>query len=78
MLPRHGKAGTGRSMPPHELRAVHSRSVAHHLLPSTVDYRGTGADSPVKDQAACGSCWVSFQALGDLCVLTRFCKRSWE
>ena len=31
---------------------------AGHLLPSTVDYRGTPADSPVKDQAACGSCWV--------------------
>lgn len=30
-----------------------------HLLPSYVDWRGTPADSPVKDQAACGSCWVS-------------------
>lgn len=32
---------------------------AAHLLPSYVDWRGTPADSPVKDQAACGSCWVS-------------------
>ena len=58
MLPRHGRAGSGRSLPPHELRGVHEASVARHLLPATVDYRGTGADSPVKDQAACGSCWV--------------------
>ena len=58
MLPRHGRAGSGRSPPPHELRGVHEASVARHLLPATVDFRGTGADSPVKDQAACGSCWV--------------------
>ena len=62
MLPRHGMAGSGRSLPPHELRAVHVAS-QDHLLPSTVDYRGTGADSPVKDQAACGSCWVGFLAI---------------
>ena len=58
MLPRHGKGGPQRSLPPHELRAIHKASVPHHLLPSTVDYRGTQADSPPKDQAACGSCWV--------------------
>lgn len=27
-------------------------------LPKHVDYRGTGADPGVKDQAACGSCWT--------------------
>jgi len=29
-----------------------------HLLPATLDYRGTILDSPVKDQASCGSCWT--------------------
>ena len=28
------------------------------MVPSTVDWRGNGADSPVKYQAAYGSCWV--------------------
>ena len=38
---------------------VHQPALAKTMLPSTVDWRGTPADSPVKDQAACGSCWVS-------------------
>ncbi|EIE25566.1 cysteine proteinase [Coccomyxa subellipsoidea C-169] len=37
---------------------LHKPTLAKHLLPSTVDWRGTPADSPVKDQAACGSCWA--------------------
>ena len=39
---------------------VHRPALTKTMLPSTVDWRGTPADSPVKDQAACGSCWVSF------------------
>jgi len=34
-------------------------------LPSSVDWRGTAADSPVKDQAMCGSCWA-FGTIGAL------------
>jgi cathepsin L len=32
-------------------------------IPTSVDWRGTGADSGVKDQANCGSCWC-FGAVG--------------
>ena len=38
---------------------LHTPALNRTMLPSTVDWRGTPADSPVKDQAACGSCWVS-------------------
>ena len=38
---------------------LHTPALNKTMLPSTVDWRGTPADSPVKDQAACGSCWVS-------------------
>ncbi len=37
---------------------VHVPTVPAHMLPSTVDWRGTLADSPPKDQGMCGSCWV--------------------
>ena len=37
---------------------LHAPTVAPAMLPATVDWRGTLVDSPVKDQAACGSCWV--------------------
>lgn len=37
----------------------HQPTVAQHMLPNGVDWRGTDADSPVKNQAACGSCWVT-------------------
>jgi len=41
-----------------EPTAVHVPTVPFHLLPPTVDWRGSPADSPVKNQGACGSCWV--------------------
>ena len=34
-------------------------------LPTTLDWRGSPADSPVKDQAMCGSCWA-FGTIGGL------------
>eukprot|EP00879_Flechtneria_rotunda_P007527 GHRR01007896.1.p1 GENE.GHRR01007896.1~~GHRR01007896.1.p1 ORF type:complete len:555 (+),score=166.79 GHRR01007896.1:1913-3577(+) len=34
-------------------------------LPKHVDWRGTGADNAVKDQATCGSCWA-FSATGTM------------
>lgn len=36
-----------------------------HMLPSTVDWRGSPADSVIKDQAMCGSCW-SFAAVAPM------------
>jgi len=45
--------------------AVHQAVVPAHMLPSGVDWRGTPNDSPVKNQAACGSCWA-FGAVGAL------------
>ena len=40
--------------------AVHQATLPMHMLPTVVDWRGTEADSPVKNQAACGSCWVCY------------------
>ncbi|KAK9819683.1 hypothetical protein WJX72_001073 [[Myrmecia] bisecta] len=64
MLPNRGKPRPPL-WPEGQQPAVHERRVAGHMLPSTLDWRHTGADSPVKDQAACGSCWA-FGAIGSL------------
>lgn len=37
---------------------LHDSKLPMHMLPSTVDWRGSGADTPIKDQAMCGSCWA--------------------
>jgi hypothetical protein len=37
---------------------VYKKRFERKHLPKQVDYRGTGADPGVKDQAACGSCWT--------------------
>eukprot|EP00967_Tisochrysis_lutea_P067984 scaffold88945_cov19-Tisochrysis_lutea.AAC.1 len=34
------------------------RALRDEQLPASVDWRGTPADGPVKDQASCGSCWA--------------------
>jgi len=73
MLPKkqqRGKRGTSvliennkenKIMDKHELPYEPLTSIA--ALPSEIDWRGTGADSGVKDQANCGSCWA-FGAVG--------------
>lgn len=66
MLPNHGRqrerAHANESLLSHQ----HVREVAPHLVPKTLDWRGTGADSPVKDQAMCGGCWVRALSLPTL------------
>ena len=37
---------------------LHKPTMPAYMLPAAVDWRGTPADSPVKDQGMCGSCWV--------------------
>ncbi|KAK9812379.1 hypothetical protein WJX73_006336 [Symbiochloris irregularis] len=43
----------------------HVRTVPAHMVPNTLDWRGSPADSPVKDQAMCGGCWA-FGAVASL------------
>ncbi len=59
VLPTRGRAEE-RPSPLADGRAVrlHAPALPPAMLPAAVDWRGTPADSPVKDQAACGSCWV--------------------
>lgn len=59
MLPRHGQARgltLGRHSGAGEL--PYERLAPKWRLPTAVDWRGTGADGVVKDQATCGSCWA--------------------
>ncbi|MEW5318355.1 MAG: hypothetical protein WDW38_009581 [Sanguina aurantia] len=42
---------------------AYQRVLTDAQLPASVDWRGTGADGGVKDQASCGSCWA-FSAVG--------------
>lgn len=58
MLPNNGAPRLSSAGDPSLVRQ-HVRSVPVHMVPSTLDWRGSPADSPVKDQAMCGGCWVS-------------------
>lgn len=53
------------SSPSRFLDSLHEPSHPLESLPATVDWRGSLADSPVKDQAMCGSCWA-FGTVGAL------------
>ncbi|CAK0742229.1 hypothetical protein CVIRNUC_001381 [Coccomyxa viridis] len=58
MLPRHGKEQGLTSHRKSGGRIPHRRLAPEGRLPTAVDWRGTGADNVVKDQATCGSCWA--------------------
>ena len=58
ILPNHGKPRPALPLEGKQM-LMHKPRVPEHMLPNTVAWTGTGADSPVKDQASCGSCWVS-------------------
>lgn len=64
LLPNHGKTRPKLPVEGKQM-LVHKPKVPEHMLPTTVDWRGSGADSPVKDQASCGSCWA-FGTIGPL------------
>lgn len=68
MLPRHrqkrGLVARQSGNKPHAV-LPYERLAPKGTLPGAVDWRGSLAESVVKDQAACGSCW-SFAATGAL------------
>ena len=51
-------AGKGRGSSVDAIATVANFTTTPHFLPAEVIWRGTPADGPVKDQAACGSCWA--------------------
>ena len=75
MLPKHGKKARNDNFAEAQGLEHHKKLEKHEFpyqpmvdvsrIPSTVDWRGTGADSGVKDQADCGSCWA-FGSVGAL------------
>ena len=52
----------------------HVPTVPLHLLPPTVDWRGSPADSPVKNQGGCGSCWVRLDKLAQHAIPSKTFK----
>lgn len=64
-LSQHPRGGGGGVPAPQPGDAFFEPTPSLPPLPSTVDWRGAPADSPVKDQAMCGSCWA-FGSVGAL------------
>lgn len=58
MLPRHGQEKGLTSHKKSGGEVPYERLARKGRLPTAVDWRGTGADNVVKDQATCGSCWA--------------------
>ena len=58
MLPRHGQEQGLTSHKKSGAEVPYERLAPKGRLPTAVDWRGTGADNVVKDQATCGSCWA--------------------
>ncbi|CAL5219433.1 g1262 [Coccomyxa viridis] len=58
MLPRHGQEQGLTSHRESGGEVPYERLAPKGRLPTAVDWRGTGADNVVKDQATCGSCWA--------------------
>ena len=58
ILPRHGQEQGLTSHRKSSGEIPHRRLAPEGRLPTAVDWRGTGADNVVKDQATCGSCWA--------------------
>lgn len=54
--PRREAVGLLRSRIGSAYLGTFRRRLSNEQLPARVDYRGTGADGHVKDQASCGSC----------------------
>ena len=65
MLPRHRHQRGLVARQPSSAELPYKRLAPRGRLPGAVDWRGSGADQYVKDQAACGSCWA-FGASGAL------------
>ena len=57
----------------HLSRKMTFNSIPDDFIPSEVIWKGTPADSPVKDQAACGSCWA-FSAIAAVESAVARCK----